>query len=131
MTPSYIVVLDVGPPETMYSPDQVASQHPKSGEVMLGGAMTDVSGPNVHHVEAHICNRSSGAVVKGSNPTIQVRDTTAGTPSQSIPVAEMQGVTEGESDYHYGNNAVLVSGHSYTITITLNGEAAPLQYRVS
>lgn len=130
-TASYVVVLDVGPAEAMYSPDQVASQHPTSGEVMLGGSMTDVSGPNVHHVEAHICKRSDGSVLTGANPSITVQDTTAGTPVVSVPVAEMQGVSQGTSDYHYGNNAVLQAGHSYTIRVRLNGETAQLTYKVS
>lgn len=130
-TASYVVVLDVGASEVMYSPDQVSSQHPTTGEVMLGGAMTDVSGPDVRHVEAHICNRASGSVVTGASPTITVQDTTAATPSQDLPVAEMQGVTSGTSDYHYGNNAVLHSGHTYAITVKLNGETANLSYRVS
>lgn len=130
-TASYVVALDVGPPEVMYSQDQVNSQHPATGEVMLGGAMTDVSGPGVQHLEAHICNRSSGAVVTGANPTITVQDVTAGTPSQDMPVAEMQGVTSGASDYHYGNNVVLRSGHTFAITVKLHGETANLQYKVS
>lgn len=115
----------------MYSPDQVASQHPTTGEVMLGGAMTDVSGPDVRHLEAHICNRASGSVVTGANPTISVQDSTASTPSQDVPVAAMQGVTSGTSDYHYGNNVVLHSGHTYAITVKLNGETANLSYHVS
>lgn len=130
-TASYVVVLDVGPPETMYSQDQVNSQHPTSGELMLGGAMSDVSGPGVHHVEAHICNRASGSVLTGASPTITMQDTTAGTPSQDLAVAEMQGVTHGPSDYHYGNNAVLHSGHTYAITVKVNGETANLSYRAS
>lgn len=130
-TASYVVALNVGPPEVMYSQDQVASQHPTTGELMLGGTMTDVSGPDVRHLEAHICNRASGSVLTGANPTIRVRDTTAATPSQDLPVAEMQGVTSGTSDYHYGNNAVLHTGHIYAITVTLHGETANLSYRVS
>lgn len=128
-TASYVVVLDVGGPETMYSPDQVSSQHPTTGEVMLGGAMTDVSGPNVHHLEAHICDRNGGAVVTGQQPTITLQDSTANTPSQDIPVAAMQGVTQGVSDYHYGNNTVLRPGHTYTITVRLHGEVATLTYK--
>lgn len=127
-TASYIAVLDVGPPETMYMPDQVAAQHPTSGEVMLGGSMTDVSGPDVRHVEVHICNRSSGSVVTGLQPTIALLDTTANTASSNLPVAAMQGVEAGPSDYHYGNNATLQPGHRYTITVRLHGETATLRY---
>lgn len=130
-TAKYVVVLDIGSPEEMYSQQQVAAMHPSTGEVMLGGMMTSASGPNVHHVEAHICSRSSGSVVTGESPTITVTDTSAGTPPKDLPVAEMQGVGQGVSDYHYGNNAVLVPGHSYTITVRLNGESAALTYKAS
>lgn len=128
-TASYIAVLDVGPPESMWSPDQVASDHPTTGEVMLGGAMTDASGPDVRHLEVHICNRSSGTVVTGQQPTISLDDTTANTASQNLPVAEMQGVGSGAGDYHYGNNTVLQPGHQYTVTVRLHGETATLQYK--
>ena len=130
-TASYVMVLDVGPPEVMYSQDQVASQHPTTGEVMLGGSMSMVSGADVHHLEAHICNRSSGSVVTGASPTITVHDTTAGSAPQNISVSEMQGVTSGTSDYHYGNNVAMASGHTFTITVKLNGESADLSYKVS
>lgn len=128
-TANYIVVLDVGPAEQMYTQQQVDSTHPSSGEVMLGGSMTDVSGPNVSHVEAHICKRSGGSVVTNDEPVISIADTTAGTPPQDLPVAEMQGVGQSTSDYHYGNNAVIRPGHSYTITVRLNGESAVLTYK--
>lgn len=130
-TASYVVVLDVGPAEQMYSQQEADSTHPSSGEVMLGGSMTDVSGPSVRHVEAHICSRSGGSVVTGAQPAITITDTTAGTGAHDLPVAEMQGVGQGPSDYHYGNNAVLQAGHSYTIAVRINGESAALTYKAS
>jgi hypothetical protein len=128
-TANYVIVLDVGPPEQMYSQQQVQSDHPTSGEVMLGGAMTDVSGPNVRHMEAHVCNRNSGAVVTGAQPVITLTDTTAGTAAKNVPVAEMEGIGEGTTDYHYGNNVVLQPGHTFTVTVRLNGESAVMQYK--
>lgn len=38
--PNYLMSLVVGPMETMYSPSEVSSQHPTSGEVMLRGEMS-------------------------------------------------------------------------------------------
>lgn len=130
-TANYVVALSVGAPEQMYSQEEANATHPSSGEVMLGGSMSDASGPNVRHVEAHICSRSTGAVVTGEQPVITIADTTANTPPQDMPVAEMQGVGQGASDYHYGNNAVLRPGHSYSITVRLNGESAVLHYKAS
>lgn len=130
-TPNYIVAMQVGEPEMMYSPQQVAASHPSTGEVMLGGMMADVSGANAHHLEAHICRRSTGAVLTGAQPTITLTDTTAGTTPQNVPVAVMQGVDAGTSDYHYGNNVTFMPGHSYTVTVRINGETAVLQYKSS
>jgi MreB/Mbl protein len=46
-TAAHYFVVHMGPQEAMYSPGQVRSMHPKSGEVMVGGAMgagTSMSG---------------------------------------------------------------------------------------
>jgi hypothetical protein len=42
-TANYTMVLDVNPSEAMYTSAQVAAQHPKTGEVMLRGQMTEAS----------------------------------------------------------------------------------------
>jgi hypothetical protein len=44
LTASYTMVLDVNPTEAMYTPAQVAAQHPTTGEVMLQGQMNDMTG---------------------------------------------------------------------------------------
>lgn len=126
-TSSYVVTLDVGPVEQMYSAQQAASSHPAGGEIMLRGDMDMMaSGPDAKHLEAHICSRSTGAVVSDANPTILLRDTTAGSPAKTVPVAVMQGVSDSSSDLHYGNNVVLTPGHSFQVTVRLNGESATL-----
>ena len=43
-TASYTMVLDANASEAMYTPDQVAAQHPKTGEVMLSGQMNTMGG---------------------------------------------------------------------------------------
>ena len=131
-TASYTITLDVGPEETMWSQQQVAAQHPTTGEVMLGGEMSMASGGGARHLEAHICARATDTVVSNVSPTITMTDTTtAGSAPQSVPVAVMQGVTSGASDLHYGNNVTVTPGHSYSVTVTVKGEAATLPFTAS
>ncbi|HET9050402.1 MAG TPA: hypothetical protein VFO60_01790 [Candidatus Dormibacteraeota bacterium] len=128
-TATYKMVLDVGEPEQMYSSADVSANHPTTGEVMLGGVMSMATGPNARHVEVHICKASTGEVVVSANPTITLTDTAAaGSTPAPLEVSEMQGVTSGQNDYHYGNNAVLAIGHAYTVTVTLNGETATMNF---
>lgn len=128
-TASYTITLDVGPVETMYTQQQVESSHPTTGEVMLGGVMSMASGPNARHLEAHICAKATDTVVSNVNPTITMQDTTsAGTAPQSVPISVMQGVTSGSSDLHYGNNVSVTPGHSYSVTIVINGDTATIPF---
>lgn len=128
-TTSYVITLDVGPVETMWSQQQVDAQHPTTGEVMLGGVMSMASGPNARHLEAHVCAKANDTVVSNVNPTITMQDTTAaGSAPQSVPISVMQGVTSGASDLHYGNNVTVIPGHSYSVTITVNGETATIPF---
>lgn len=124
---SYHYVLDVGPSEQMYSSSQVASQHPKNGEVMLQGAMTMGPGADAQHLEVHICSRSNGDVVTGTAPSITLADTTANTTTQ-VQVATMQGVTSGVADRHYGNNVQLPPGHAFAVDVGFRGQRATLHF---
>lgn len=124
---SYHYVLDVGPTQQMYSQAQVAASHPKSGEVMVSGAMTMASGANAQHLEVHICSRSTGEVVVGAPPSITLTDTTAGT-TTAVQVATMQGVTAGQADLHYGNNVEAPAGHSFVVTVNFRGQKATLRF---
>jgi hypothetical protein len=124
---SYVFALSIGPLEQMYTQAQVKAKHPKSGELMLSGAMSGgmsgmgMSASGQRHLEVHICN-SAGAVVMGAHPTIVVNDPKAKTMTMSVPIATMEGVNAGASDYHYGNNVALTSGHQITVTVTLEGQ---------
>jgi hypothetical protein len=129
-TSSYTFTLMIGMPEPMWTPAQVKVKHPKTGEVMLmgsmGGAMS--MGGSQRHLEVHIYSRSTGKPVAGANPTITVIDTSAkNAMAIKVPVAEMQGVVAGAADLHYGNNVDLVGGHTYKVTVTLEGQHAVLQ----
>ncbi len=128
-THSYLFALDLGSVETMYTPAQVKATHPKSGEVMLSGSMTSgmagmtMSPSGVRHLEVHICT-SGGAVFTKGHPTIVIVDMSSKNPMMMVPVATMEGIGEGVSDFHYGNNVELTTGHHLTVTVTLNGQRA-------
>jgi hypothetical protein len=128
-TRSYVFALTIGPLEKMYTLAQVRASHPKSGEEMLSGQMTGgMAGMTMpttgqRHLEVHICT-PGGAVVKGVHPKIVVSDPASGQMAVAVPVAVMEGVTEGASDLHYGNNVSLAAGHKIIVTVTLNGQHA-------
>jgi hypothetical protein len=118
----YVFALSIGPTETMYTPAEVKSKHPTSGEVMLAGRMVggmagmDMRGGGQRHLEVHICS-TGGKVVTGAHPSITVN-------GAMVPVAVMEGVSEGVSDYHYGNNVDLKAGQKLTVVVKLNGQTA-------
>jgi len=131
-TKSYVFALSIGPVEEMYTQAQVKAKHPKTGEVMLSGTMgsMNMSSSSIHHLEVHICT-SGGAVVTGAHPTITIDDPTAKTMMMSVPIATMEGIGMGMSDYHYGNNIDVPSGHHITVTVKLNGEQVVFHTTVS
>lgn len=105
----------------MYTPAQVKTKHPASGEVMLAGKMVggmagmEMGGGSRRHLAEHIC--SGGKVVTGAHPAITVN-------GAMVPVAVMEGVGEGVSDYHYGNNVNLKAGQKVTVVVKLQEHAA-------
>lgn len=122
---SYTFALQIGSPQEMYAAAEVKAKHLKSGEVMLSGTMAamNMAAGTTRHLEVHICG-SSGAVVMGAHPTIMIDDPSAKTMMMSVPVATMEGIGMGSSDYHYGNNVELTAGHHITVTVTLKGQRA-------
>jgi hypothetical protein len=131
-TASYVFKLSIGMAEKMWTPAQVRTKHPKTGEVMVMGSMAGAMsmGGSQRHVEVHITSRATGKVVAGAHPTISAIDTNAkNAMAIKVPVAAMQGVMTGAADLHYGNNVDLVAGHMYTVRISLKGERAVFQMR--
>jgi hypothetical protein len=127
VTKSYVFKLSVGMAEQMWTPAQVRSKHPQTGEVMLTGAMGGgmAMGGAQRHIEVHIKARATGNVVNGTAPVISVVEAgLAKAQPMKVPVDKMQGVSVGAADLHYGNNFALISGHSYKITVSLGGEQA-------
>src|ERR1051326_5195778 len=89
----YALTLHIGPLEQMYTQAQVKKSHPKSGEVMLRGTMVmggmDMgrSMPN-HHLELHVHNRSTHAVVTNAMVAITF-ETPSGKVITRVPIAVM------------------------------------------
>ncbi len=129
-TASYRVQLHIGMPEKMYTPAEVKKLHPKGGEVMMGGMMgmnsgMTMRGRSMHHLEAQICSKQTGAVIANAEPTITLVDGSMGSMmTKKLPVAMMQGIGHGMEDFHYGNNVTMPDGHKLTVRVTLNGETA-------
>jgi hypothetical protein len=121
-TKSYLIVLNVVPPEHMYPPAVAARIHPTEGELNIRGTMAPIT-PDARHFEAHIYSRATGKPVHDARPSITVVDHTAGT-TERVRVTIMQDVVVGARDYHYGNNAEMTYGHDFTITVELDGERA-------
>jgi len=132
-TKSYSLTLDVGPSETMYSQAQVKSMHPTSGEVMVGsGTMTSsmsMKGANVRHLEVHVFSRTTGKVVTNVRPSISVVDKADMAMTTKLDVVAMEGIGEGAADLHYGNNVALTSGHTYDVTVVVDGQKAGFQFK--
>jgi len=132
---SDLFVLDVGPTEAMYTVAQVKKLHPKTGEVMLGGAAMSMPGAMAggqggkgmaaamqRHLEVHICSRATGKVVSDARPLITLTDATSMSMAERVPAAMMEGVDAGPGDIHYGNNVTLTKGHRYTVAVALGTE---------
>jgi hypothetical protein len=136
-TAAHYFVVHMGPQEAMYSPGQVRSMHPKSGEVMVGGAMgagTSMSGAggmsgmaagsSSRHLEVKICDRRSGAVIRSTGVRMTISDTTTKGMAKAMSVLMMQGVGAGMNDLHYGNNVMLAAGHNFDVAVTLGADHA-------
>lgn len=128
-TASYKLVLDIGPVETMLMPDQAKGA--SSGEVMVAMpgmpmpqmVMTDQGHAVNRHLEVHIVNKATGAVVSNLVPTITLTNQMTNQSRQLSSAMPMYGVKEGMSDLHFGNNLYLPDG-SYTITVMVGSEQA-------
>ena len=125
-THSYRLALAIGPQEEMYLASEVKARHIKTGEIMLGGEMSMVehkAGTRGYHLEVHICTKT-GAVVTKLHPVIVVEDPGAQMMSMRVPSAEMVGIGEPISDYHYGNDVALKPGDRVTVKVTVKGQLA-------
>ncbi len=130
-TATYNLVAEIGGLQAMYTPAQASSQRPKTGEVMFGGSMTmppDTANasPDWHHLEVHIFDKKTGDVVKTANPVLTITSDATGQTRQ-VPIVVMQGIVEGPSDFHYGNNVDLPQG-KYTVTVVIGSESSNFDF---
>ncbi|HYC14960.1 MAG TPA: hypothetical protein VEC75_11960 [Stellaceae bacterium] len=132
MTPHYRIMLQIGPAEAVYTPAEARLHHPGSGEIMLGGRMSEgTSGlgreptgdpmPDARHIELHVISRTTGKIIAEAHVTIVI----AGPDKRwnSLPIARMYGIEVGPDDMHYGNNVRLPPG-AYSVRASVNGERA-------
>lgn len=154
VTRSYEMQVEMVLSEPMYTQEEVAKQHPTSGEVMLAGEMGE---PMVNGVPA-----GDGAPMMSPSPGSGMSGSSMSSPSgtsarrhlevhicsradghvvadahptitmtdtrtraaQTVPFAAMRGVDEGPEDIHYGNVVEVVAGDPYSIGVTQGREAA-------
>jgi len=131
-TANYTIVLGIGPVETMLMPDQAAGA--TSGEVMVPMPgmpmmptmptpmmmMTDQGQPVNHHLEIHLANKATGAVITDQMPMLTITDA-RGMSRPLVPLMAMYGVTAGVSDWHYGKAVYLPDG-VYTLRVQVGNE---------
>ncbi|MGO9643162.1 MAG: hypothetical protein ACLPY5_00290 [Candidatus Bathyarchaeia archaeon] len=119
-TADYKLQLILGPPAQMLTTSQTATA--TAGEVMIGGEMVSMTMgmAGVYHLEIHVYNLMSGAVVTDKNVTIQiVNDATHQT--MNVPIVVMYDMIVGLSDTHFGNNVSLAPGN-YAVIVSVAGE---------
>ena len=136
-TSSYKLTLVIGPLEVMYTPAEVKTKHPKTGEVMVADSMSGMAGMGSmsagnRHLEIHVASRASGKPLATMPSSITLRDTSAMSGmamSAKVDIVAMEGVGQGMADLHYGNNVKLTAGHMYNVVVTVKGEKASFTFR--
>jgi hypothetical protein len=86
-----------------------------------GGTQADQADPAMRHVELHVRSKATGKAVRNAKVSITVTDP-AGQPI-TVPIAVMYGITEGQEDWHYGNNVRLAPGQ-YGVQVSADGKTA-------
>lgn len=125
----YVVVLvastQVGP--GVATPSASPSSAPP---VVLSGTQAKISGPGATHLELHVCNRSTGAVVSGLHPEVTVRNVNGGA-ALALPVAVVQDAGQGVNGTAYGNNVRLDGEQTYAVDVKLDAaDSVSLSYAV-
>jgi hypothetical protein len=111
----YTLTLAIGPPDTLYSPAQARTQHPKGGEIVLGGAtpagVARSGAPAPHRSLAlYVSSATTGKTIIYVAVAITIASA-EGTILQRVPVELLQPTVKGPVDRHFGNNVALLAGH--------------------
>jgi len=136
-TPAYVLTLEVGAMEPMYTEQEAKESHPASGEVMIGTGMSmpagghaiGMEGGSIRSVALHVRRRAGGTVVTDVRPAIALQDETVKSTASPIQAVAMEGIDAGSSDLHYGNNVTLQPGHRYRVTVAVKGQRAAFVFR--
>jgi len=129
-TQDYHMTLRLGPPAQILSLNQTVTA--TAGEVMVNGQMSNTTSMNMtdtYHLEVHVYNITSGAVVTNQNVSIQILNHTTNQ-TLTVPVIVMYDMKIGPSDTYFGNNITLPPG-SYTIMVNIAGETATFNINVT
>ncbi len=132
----YLLTLDIGPLERMYTVAEYNRLHPTSGEIMLRGAMMmggmGMGMPN-HHLEIHVMRRGTMRVVSDAMVAISyepvARMGEMALRPTTLPIAVMRGIGMGMMDIHYGNNVYMPRG-AYRIMARVNKAYATYTVRL-
>jgi hypothetical protein len=85
------------------------------------------------HLEIRICSRTAGKVVTSAHPSITFADAMqmGKMKMAKVSAAAMYSIKLGRSDYHYGNNVTVTPGHTYEVTVKLNGQTASFKIKAT
>jgi hypothetical protein len=77
--------------------------------------------PAMRHLELHVRSKATGKAVRNAKVSITVIDSAG--QQITIPIAVMYGISEGQEDWHYGNNVHLPPG-PYGVQVSANQKTA-------
>jgi len=138
----YRLTLVVGPLQHMYTRSQYNSLHPRSGEVMLSGAMmmggtgTGMSmGMMGRHLELYVTDRSTMRAVTNAMVGITYQPVVGmgvmAVRPRVVPIATMIEIGGGMASFHYGNNVALATRTAYHVAVRVNMTSALFTIRLA
>ncbi len=119
-TKDFVIVINVLPAERMFSADEVRTEEPSEGELIISGVGLPVA-VDARHVEAHIYARETGKPLSNVVPTITILNRTTST-GMVVPATLMQDLNVAALDVHYGNNVVVSGNSDVVVSVSVAGE---------
>ncbi|MEN9646950.1 MAG: hypothetical protein RL238_3619 [Actinomycetota bacterium] len=104
----------------MYSDEARSIEHPIEGEAIIAGEGAPIV-VDARHVEVHVYDRTSGLPVPGLDLTLIVVNLSTGQRFE-VAAAEMQDLSIGSRDRHYGNNVPIAGPADISVTVSIRGE---------
>ncbi len=124
-TADYRIELGIGPTANMLMMCQVTSSATSGGQ-MSPMSMTG----NTYHLELHVYNIKTGAAEVVPIDSVGITVTSPSGTKTTIPIAEMFDISQGPTDFHYGNNVQLTAGN-YTVDTNIGSEKALFNVLIS